>query len=78
MEKKSFEHNLLQVINNISNSNKTLEEASDISKIDFTKFNFQESSVVETGGYIPYGKGMDSSGHYLTMNEFAKKWESMI
>ena len=72
-----FAKRTLDTINSLSGTKKTIAEASDYKNIDFSKFNLEAASVVETGGFIPFGKSLERNEYYLSIDEFKKIWDDL-
>ncbi|MBQ8299862.1 MAG: hypothetical protein IJX99_08460 [Clostridia bacterium] len=67
-----FSKSSLEAINSLSSIKRTVSEVSDYKNIDFTRFDLEKASVVETGGYIPFGKNLERGEYYLSIASFKK------
>lgn len=72
-----FSKKTLEAINSLSCERKTIKEATDYKNIDFTKFNLKEAAVVETGGFIPFGKSLERGEYCLPITSLKKLWDEL-
>lgn len=72
-----FSEKVLETINILSDDTLTLEEASDFNKVDLSVFSLEDSSLIEFGGFIPFGKKLDREGCFLSIDSFRNRWDNL-
>ena len=72
-----FSTRALVAINSLADNETTLSEASNFDNIDFTRFTVGESLMVETGGFIPFGKKLEREKYFLSFNTFKNLWNEL-
>ncbi len=72
-----FSERILYAINALSDDEVILEDANNFSNIDLTKFAIKESTVVETGGFVPFGKKLECNKCFLSISSLKSMWENI-
>ena len=72
-----FTNKILEAIESLSDEEISVEDVCDYKKLDFSKFNVEDASIIENGGFMPYGKNLDRSEFYLSIDSFKTIWDDL-
>ena len=72
-----FTKKILMAINSLSDQELSVDDVCDYKKIDLSKFNVENASIIETGGFIPFGKNLIRDKCYLSIDSLKNIWDDL-